>query len=43
METPISIKLEYICTVDQIADILTKPLSRVKIEHFRRRLGMVEL
>ena len=38
-----SIKLEYICTADQTADILTKPLSRVKIEHFRKRLGMVEL
>ena len=36
-------KLEYICTADQIADILTKPLSRVKIDHFRKRLGMVEL
>ena len=38
-----SVKLEYICTADQTADILTKPLSRVKIEHFRKRLGMVEL
>ena len=38
-----SIKLEYICTTDQTADILTKPLSRVKIEHLRKRLSMVEL
>ena len=38
-----SVKLEYIWIVDQTADILTKPLSRVKIEHFRKRLGMVEL
>ena len=38
-----SVKLEYICIADQTADILTKPLSRVKIEHFKRRLGMIEL
>ena len=38
-----SVKLEYICTADQTTDIFTKPLSRVKIDHFRRRLGMVEL
>ena len=38
-----SVQLEYICTVDQIVDILTKPLSRIKIDHFRRRLGMVEM
>ena len=38
-----SVKSEYICTADQTADILTKPLSRVKIEHFRKRLGIVEL
>ena len=37
------VKLEYVCTVDQTTNILTKPLSRVKIEHFERRLGMVEL
>ena len=39
----IFIKLEYICTTDQTTDILTKPLYRVKIDHFRRRLGMVEM
>ena len=38
-----TVKLEYICTTDQTTDILTKPLSRVKIDHFRKRLGMVEL
>ena len=37
------VKLEYICIVDQTADILAKPLSRVKIDHFKRRVGMVEL
>ena len=38
-----TVKLEYICIADQTADILTKPLSRVKIDRFRKRLGMVEL
>ena len=38
-----SVKLEYICTADQTTNILTKPLSRVKIDHFKKRLGMVEL
>ena len=37
------VKLEYICTADQMIDILSKPLSRVKVDHFRRRLGMVEM
>ena len=37
------VKLEYICIADQIADILSKPLSQVKIDHFKKRLGMVEL
>lgn len=35
------IRLNYISTGDQIADILTKPLSRIKIEQFRDKLGMV--
>ena len=35
-----TIKLEYICTTYQTTDILTKPLSRVKIDHFRKRLGI---
>ena len=38
-----SVKLECICTADQTGDILAKPLFKVKIEHFKRRLGMVEL
>ena len=35
-----AIQLEYICTNDQTIDILTKPLSKVKVEH---KLGMVEI
>ena len=38
-----SVKFSYTSTIDQTIDILTKPLSRVKRERFRKRLGMVEL
>ena len=38
-----TVKLEYICTADQTVDILTKPLSRVKIDHFKKIFVMVEL
>ena len=34
------IQLEYICTNDQTADILTKPLAKVKLKYFREKLGM---
>ena len=37
-----AIKLEYVSTEDQIADILTKPLSRVKFEYVRDKLGVVQ-
>ena len=36
-----AIKLQYMSTDEQVADILTKPLSRVKFEHFRDKLGVV--
>ena len=29
-----AIKLQYVSTDEQVADILTKPLSQVKFEHF---------
>ena len=35
------VKLQYIATDEQIADILTKPLSRVKLQYFRDKLGVV--
>ena len=31
-------KLHYVATDDQIADLLTKPLARVKFKHFREKL-----
>jgi hypothetical protein len=36
-----AIKLKYVSTDEQVADVLTKPLSRVKFEHFRDKLGIV--
>jgi hypothetical protein len=36
-----ALKLQYINTDEQVADVLTKPLSRVKFEHFRDKLGIV--
>ena len=35
------VKLQYVGTNEQVADVLTKPLSRVKFEHFRDKLGVV--
>ena len=35
-------KLQYIQTDEQIADILTKHLSRLKFVYFRDKLGVVE-
>jgi hypothetical protein len=35
------VELQYISTDEQIANILTKPLSRVKYEYFRNKLGVM--
>ena len=36
-----AIKLQYVSTDEQVADVLTKPLSLVKFEYFRDKLGVV--
>jgi hypothetical protein len=36
-----AINLQYVGTDEQAADVLTKPLSRVKFEHFQDNLGIV--
>jgi hypothetical protein len=36
-----ALKLQYISTDEQVADVFTKPLSRVKFEHFRDKLGII--
>ena len=35
------VKLQYVATGEQIADVLTKPLARVKFEYFREKLGFL--
>ena len=36
-----TIKLQYVSTDEQVVDVLTKPLSRVKFEYFHDNLGAV--
>ena len=38
-----SIKPCYINTKDQLVDLLTKPLGRIKVLELRSRIGMVQL
>ena len=37
-----AIKLQYVSTDEQVVDVLTKPLSQVKFEYFRDKLGVVQ-
>jgi hypothetical protein len=37
-----ALKLQYIITDEQVADVLTKPLSHIKFEYFRDNLGIVQ-
>ena len=36
-------KLQYVATDKQIADVLMKPLTRVKFEYFREKLGVLQI
>ena len=36
-----AVKLKYVPTEEQVADVLTKPLARVKFEYFQDKLGLV--
>ena len=36
-------KLLYVATEEHIADVLTKPLARLKFEYFRERLGVLQI
>ena len=38
-----AVKLQYVATDEKIADVLTKPLDRVKFEYFRERLGVLQI
>ena len=37
-----AIKIQHVSTDEQVADMLTKPLSWVKFEYFRDKLGVVQ-
>ena len=37
------VKLQYVATDEQIADVLMKPLTRVKFEYFREKLGALHI
>ena len=36
-------KLQYVAMDEQIADVLTKPLVKVKFEYFREKLGVLQI
>jgi hypothetical protein len=36
-----ALKLQYISTDEHVANVLTKPLSRIKFDYFRDKLGIV--
>ena len=38
-----AVKLQYVAMDDKIADVLTKPLARVKFEYFREKLGVLQI
>ena len=37
------VKLLFVMTDEQIADVLTRPLARVKFEYFRENLGVLQI
>ena len=37
------VKLQYVVTGEHIADVLTKPLARLKFEYFREKLGVLQI
>ena len=36
-------KLQYVVTDEQIADVLTKPLARVKFEYFKKKFVVLQI
>ena len=38
-----AVKLQYVAMDEQIVDVLTKPLARVKFEYFREKLGVHQM
>ena len=38
-----AVKLQYVATEEQIADVLMKPLDRLKFKYFREMLGVLQI
>jgi hypothetical protein len=38
-----TVRIQYVTIEDQVADVLTKPLLRIKFEYFRDNIGVVPL
>jgi hypothetical protein len=38
-----AVRLQFVTTEDQVANVFTKPLSRTKFEYFMEKLGVVPL
>ena len=38
-----AVELQYVGTNEQIADVLMKPLAKVKFEYFRENLGVLQI
>ena len=38
-----AVKLQYVAMGEQMADVLTKPLSIVKFEYFKEKLGVLHI
>ena len=36
-------KLQYVSTKEQIADVLMKPFARLKFMYFREKLGVLQI
>ena len=36
-------KLQYVATKEQIADVFMNPLAKVKFEYFREKLGVLQI
>ena len=36
-------KLQYVAVDEQIANVLTKPLARVKFDYFREKLSVLQI
>ena len=36
-------KFQYVVTEEQIADVLTKPLAKVKFDYFREKISVLQI